>query len=121
VAAELRRLRDRNDAAGAADLLEGLYGAWEYLTGSSGGAARFADIYRLFCLTPGWRKENPKPAFAQAIYALQRANIPMTRKGVAYQFDFPSGNPKESDVFSVVDDIGRNIRYYGITFLPQGR
>ena len=77
---------------------------------------KLKDVYELFCLTPGWKKENPLGAFAQNVYGVHRLGVATTRKGRRCEFIFPSGNAKERDVLSVIADDGRVIRYYGVEF-----
>lgn len=129
VASELKRLRERAFESASQDLLDSLYHACKYLYAQAQGGkkgkqqsfngslfAKFRDIYDLFCLTPGWKRDNPPAVFGQAIYALHRSQVRATRSGIPYEFEYPSGNPKEKDVFDVVGDDGRTIRYYGIHF-----
>ena len=116
-AAELKRLRDRTESANSQEFVESLYGVYRYLTASSGDhVATFRKIYDLFCLTPGYKKENPPAAFGQQIYALHRSKINATRGGHTYEFEFASGNVKERQIYTVIAEDGRSIRYYGIWF-----
>lgn len=117
VAAELKKLRDRAQNANSAEFLDGLFKAASRLNPGASPFARFIDIYNLFSITPGWKKENPTAAFGQAIYALHRAELPTTRNGRRWQLEYPSGNTKPADVFGVIAEDGREIRYYGIQFL----
>jgi hypothetical protein len=127
VAKELKRLREQTLESASRDLLESFYSACQRLhaqaqTGKKGKQqsfnnslfAKFRDIYDLFCLAPGWKHDNPPPVFAQAIYALHRLRT--TRSARPFEFEFPSGNPKERDIFEVVGEDGQTIRYYGIHF-----
>ena len=132
VALELKRLRDRAQSANSQEFLDGLLAAALQLNkagdrGASDKAekaaeapssafARFRDIYDLFSITPGWKKENSPAVFGQALYALHRADLRVTRSGRKFEIMFPSGNVKEKDVYSVVAEDGRSIRYYGIEF-----
>lgn len=116
VAAELKRLRERMASANSQEFVESLYAVCQRNSRDGILFAKFRDIYDLFCLTPGWKKENPPAAFGQAIYALQRSEIRTTRSGRKFEFEFPSGNVKERDVFAVIAEDGRPIRYYGIRF-----
>lgn len=120
VALELKRLRDRAQSANSQEFLDGLLAAALQLNkGSQTEAAQFArfrDIYDLFSITPGWKKDNPPAAFGQAIYALHRADMRVTRNGRKFEIMFPSGNAKERDIYSVVAEDGRPIRYYGVEF-----
>jgi hypothetical protein len=124
VAAELKRLRDRAAGANSQEFLEGLFAAAQLLSKDANSKvenpkpfASFKDIYALFALTPGWKKENPPAAFGQAIYALQRSEIRMTRAGRKYEIEYQTGNVKDKDLFIVIAEDGRSLRYWGIQFL----
>lgn len=117
VAQELKRLRDRAQAANSQEFLDSLLSAAQYIDKSEQPFAKFRDIYDLFSLTPGWKKENPPAAFGQAIYAMHRSDLRVTRSGRKFEFDYPSGNAKDRDIFSVIAEDGRPIKYYGIRFL----
>ncbi len=115
-AEELKRLRNRTAAANSQEFLESLLGACQYLGGKERPFAKFRDIYDLFCLSPGYKRENPPMAFAQQIYALHRSGLRATRGGRTFEIEYPSGNAKERDVFQVSSEDGRPIRYYAIWF-----
>jgi hypothetical protein len=123
VAAELKRLRDRALSANSQEFLDSLLAASTRLNKDTpagdetpGIFSKFRDIYDLFSITPGWKKDNPPAAFGQAIYALHRSDIRITRSGRKLEIEYPSANVKERDVFSVISEDGRPIRYYGIHF-----
>lgn len=116
VAAELKRLRDRTAAANSQDFLEALYRTCLRSTRPEVMFVKFREVYDRWCDTPGYKKENPRTAFAQQIYALHRSGIRTTKAGNRFDFDTPSGHPKESDIFAVISEDGQTIRYYGITF-----
>lgn len=116
VAQELKRLRDLMANANSQEFAESLFGACEHLDPKDKPTARFRDIYKLFCLTPGFKKDNTPAAFGQQIYALQRAEIRATRSGHKFEIQTTSGNAKDSDVFSVMTEDGRLVRYYDIWF-----
>jgi len=116
VAAELKRLRDRTAAGNAQEFVESLYGACVYLSNKNDPNAKFRDIYDLFCLTPGYKKENPPAVFGQQLYGLHRSEIRATRGGRKIEIEYSTGNYKEKDVFSVISEDGRTIRYFTIFF-----
>ncbi len=116
VARELKRLRDKTANANSQDFLESVFHACQYLSGKDTPGARFQDIYKLFCLSPGYKRLNPSAAFGQQIYALHRSGIVATRAGHRFEIEFPSGNAKDSDVFAVTTEDGRLVRYYNIWF-----
>jgi hypothetical protein len=116
VAAELRRLRDRAAAANSQDFLESLLNAAIYLSSKDDPVAKFRDIYDLFCLTPGYRKENPPAAFGQQIYALHRSGLRTTRGGRKFEIEYATGKAKERDIFTVLSEDGRPLRYFNIWF-----
>lgn len=121
VAEELKKLRDRKSAAGSAEFLECLYGIWRKVSSKENPAARFRDIYDYFSLTPGWKKDNPEGAFGQSLYALQTSGLRMTRKEVPFQIEWPSGNVKDKDLFTVYAEDGKPLRYYAIRFMEKIR
>lgn len=116
VAAELKRLRDRTENANPQDFVESLFRACVYLSSKEDPHARFQDIYTLFCLTPGYKKENPPAVFGQQIYGLHRSEVRTTRAGRKLEIEYASGNVKEKDIFTVVAEDGRQLRYYNIFF-----
>ena len=116
VAAELKRLRDRAQNANSQEFLEALFAATTHISQETSPFVRFINIYNLFSITPGWKKENPLGAFGQSIYALHRSETRMTRSGRKFEIEYPSGNYKEKDVLTVIAEDGRAIRYYGIQF-----
>ncbi len=116
VAAELKRLRDKTAAANSQEFVESLYGACVQLSNKLDPNAKFRDIYDLFCLTPGYKKEVPSAAFGQQLYALHRSEVRATRGGRKYEIEYATGNYKEKDVFTVLSEDGRPIRYFNIFF-----
>ncbi len=116
VAAELKRLRDRTAAANSQEFAESLYGACVHINGKDDPHAKFRDIYDLFCLTPGYKKENPPAAFGQQIYALHRSDVRATRGGRKFEIEYPTGSYRERDVFTVLSEDGRPLRYFNIWF-----
>ena len=116
VVSELKRLRDRAAGANSQEFVESLAAAVAYLQRPGEPFVKFFDIYNMFSLTPGWKKENPPAAFAQAIYALHRSEVTSTRGGKRYEIIYPSANFKEKEVFPVMAEDGRAIRYFGIRF-----
>ena len=116
VAAELKRLRDRAAGANSQEFVEGLCGACVQLSSKNDPHAKFRDIYDLFCLTPGYKKENPPAAFGQQIYALHRSEVRATRGGRKLEIEYATGAYKEKDVFTVLAEDGRAIRYFTIFF-----
>jgi len=116
VAAELKRLRDRTAGANSQEFAESLYGACVHLSSQNDPHARFRDIYDVFCLTPGYKKENPPAAFGQQLYALHRSEIKRTRAGRRFEIEYATGSYKEKDVFTVLSEDGRPIRYFNIFF-----
>lgn len=116
VAAELKRLRDRTASANSQEFVESLLGACIQLSSKADPHAKFRDIYDLFCLTPGYKKENPAAAFGQQIYALHRSDVRATRGGRKLEIEYATGNYKEKDVFTVLAEDGRPIRYFTIFF-----
>jgi hypothetical protein len=121
VVAELKRLRERSEKGlGVQDLLDRLYEAVSRLDQNprpNGEVkAKLRDVYDLFSIAPGWKKDNPEASFAQDLYALHRSEVRTTRSGKKYEYEFPSGQPKGREIFEVVDESGRPIRYYMVHF-----
>jgi len=117
VAAELKRLRERAGSGNSQEFADSLFAVAQRLSpGENAPFAKFRDIYDLFSLTPGWKKDNPPAAFGQAIYALHRSGLQTTRAGRKFDFEYPSGNVKDRDLYVVIAEDGRSIRYYGVQF-----
>ena len=116
-AAELKRLNERSASTTAMQqFLNYLYDGCKKESQQGDLFARFRALYDLFALAPGWAKENPPDDFAERIYTLHRSDVRTTRDGRTFEFEGPSGKPKDKDIFSVISDDGRPIRYYGIWF-----
>lgn len=115
VAERLKKLRERSTAGNSQQLLDSLHAAYDKL-GKDGGFLKLRDAYDLFCVTPGWKKDNPPAAFGQAVYALHRSGITTTRRGISYQLGVVESQVKERDVFTVIAEDGRTVRYYKIEF-----
>lgn len=116
-AAEIKRLRERAASGNSQEFADSLLAACRHLAPDTDAPfAPFRDIYSLYSLTPGWKKDNPEAAFGQAIYALHRSGLGATRAGRKFEFEYPSGNVKERDVFTVIAEDGRPIRYWGVQF-----
>ena len=113
---KLKKLRDRAAASNSQEFLEGLFAAAQRQSSDAYLSVNFADIYRQFSETPGWKKENPPAVFGQAIYALHLSDVRATRSGKAFEIQYPAANFKERDVFTVISEDGRPLRYYGILF-----
>ena len=116
VAAELKRLKEAG-AGNSQEFADSLFAVCSRLNpGTDSPFAKFRDVYDLFSLTPGWKKDNPPAAFGQAIYALHRSGLQATRAGRRFEFEYPSGNVKDRDVYTVIAEDGRPIRYFGVQF-----
>ena len=75
---ELKRLRDKSANANSSDFLERLYKATVYLSSEKYPNTTFQKICSLFCLTPGYKKENPAAVFGQQIYVLDKSDLRAT-------------------------------------------
>lgn len=120
VAAELKRLRERTAGAGSADFLESLFAVWNRQRSDGLVFMRLRDIYELWALTPGWKRENPPAKFAQDVYGLHRSGTTVTRGGKKIDFVTPSGNAKTGEIYTVIAEDGRTLRYHGIRFSDPG-
>ncbi len=116
VAAELKRLCERAGSGNSQEFVDSLFAVAQRLSPGDAPFAKFRDIYDLFSLTPGWKKDNPPAAFGQALYTLHRSGLQTTRAGRKFDFEYPSGNVKDRDIYTVIAEDGRPIRYYGIQF-----
>jgi hypothetical protein len=119
VAAELKRLRDRASEANSQEFLESLYRACERQERQRGDGRMFItfrEAYDLFCLAPGYRKENTRQVFGEMLYTLHRSGIQATRTGKVVQWEWPSARVKETEIFTVLAEDGSTLRYYGIWF-----
>ncbi len=116
VAAELKRLRDRLSAAGSQELAERLFEACRREARDGRMSISFRTAYDLFCLAPDWKRENSPTVFAQSLHALFMSDVKTTRSGKLLQWDWPTGNPKPADIFSVRAEDGREMRYFAIWF-----
>ncbi len=116
VAQELKKLREKSLTASSQEFLECLFRVAQQATVTGVIAIRFRDAYDRFCLAPGFQKDNPPSAFAQAIYSLHKSGIRTTKRGSPFEFEYPAANAREKDIFTVIAEDGRPIRYYGIHF-----
>ncbi len=121
VVEELQKIRAKGEKQKAVqESMDALFAAAKFLDkhpGATGSVkAKIRDIYDLFSLTPGWKKDNPESSFAQDLYAIHRSELRATRGGMRYEFEYPTGQPKPRDLFEVIDESGRPIRYYMIHF-----
>jgi hypothetical protein len=119
VIAELKKISSSSSGQNSQILLDSLCAATEYLNPDKKAGniyAKLRDIYELYCLVPGYKKDNPELSFAQALYALHRSEVQVSRSGRKYEFGFPEGQPKSRDLFTVIAADGRTISYYMINF-----
>jgi len=116
IATELKRLRDRTGSANSAEFLESLLAVWNSQKASNPVYLKFRDIYDMWSLTPGWKRENPLAKFVQDVYALNRAGLETTRSGKKFEFIRPSANAKQNETLTVIAEDGRTLRYLGIRF-----
>ena len=113
----LKRLNEKSSSASVSQqFVNALYDGCKKVSLQGDLFARFRDLYDLFSYAPGWARDNSPASFAQQIYALHRSDVRTTRDGKTFEFEYPSGKPKDREIFSVISDDGRPIRYYGIWF-----
>ena len=113
---KLKKLRDRAAASNSQEFAEALFAAAQRQSQDAYLYVKLIDIYNQFAETPGWKKENPPAVFAQAIYALQRSGIQATRAGRKIDIQGPSANAKEREVYSVIAEDGKPLRYFAVLF-----
>jgi hypothetical protein len=109
-------LRDRAANANSSEFLESLYAVWNRQKASGAVHLRLREVYDMWSLTPGWKRENPLAKFAQDVYALHRSELRATRGGVPFELVTPSANVKASEVLTVIAEDGRTLRFTGIRF-----
>ena len=115
-ALELKRLREQTNSSNSQEFVDSLCAAAVFVPDPGSPTVKFKDLYNLFAMTPGWKKDNPRAAFGLAIYALQSSEIRATRSGRSFEIVTPSGKYKEGDIFSIIAEDGKPLRYYGIRF-----
>jgi hypothetical protein len=115
VAQRLSAQRAKAEAAGVKDLLRSLYGV---RPAAVGGTRKLAEAYERFCAAPGWKRDNSPEVFAQALYALDRADRgTRTLAGQCCFLSPPSTTGiREREVFCAVADDGSTCRYYTFDF-----
>jgi len=86
------------------------------MRGTSDLRATFREVYSLFALTPGWKKENTELDFGQMIYALSTSSLQTTKDGKRFQIQTPSGEVRARDKFPVYGEDGRLHEFYAIRF-----
>ena len=117
----LKRLRDRMYApAASSEFLESLYQVAIREANGPNPFITFRRAYDIFCLAPGYKRDNSRIDFALSIFALQKSGLKTTRRGVSFKIEWPAANCKPSDVFTVIDEDGRTLKYYGIQFFSIG-
>jgi hypothetical protein len=117
IARELEKARARLKDAKSQEFLESLYAAWKARPNPDLPVLKFTQAYSVFCLAPGWKRENSPASYAEAVLALAKSGLPATRDGTRFQFEFPSEKTKEREVLAVRDEDGREIRYVGVRFI----
>lgn len=117
VADRLASTRRRLQEAKTAELLEALYGAWKARRNPQTQLLGLKEAYEVFCLAPGWRKENSKSAFAESITALHQSGEQVTRDGRRLHFEFQQGTSRQQDMIIVRDAEGRELRFLGVHFV----
>ena len=116
VAAELKRLRERTGSANSAEFMESLSAVWTRQSGANPVFLRFKEVYDMWSLTPGWKRENPLAKFAQDVYALHRSELMFTRAGRKIVWITPSASAKPIEILTVIAEDGRPLRYHGFRF-----
>jgi hypothetical protein len=103
--------------------LESLYLAYEALAGrqhqqlpETGRVERLLDIYNLFVLLPGQRREYSQQEFARDIYLLDQSGVTTTRRGQRLTFEAAAGTRARTGLLRVVTQSGAEKIYQGIAF-----
>lgn len=109
------RLAKSRDAANQ-EFLESVFKAWDRRANPRTALVKFRDVYDMFCLAPGWKKDNSRAVFAQQIYGIHTSGLTTTRDGTPFNLQEPSSKVSGAEIFEVRARDGRPIRYYGISF-----
>ena len=87
----------------------------------SGTVVPLLEIYVLFTLLPGQSKEYSKHEFARDIYLLDRSGVTTTKKGARVSFPASTGTKLASRTLAVINELGEEKKYYGISFSPANK
>lgn len=117
VIAEVNRRREKVNTAVSSELLESLHQVARRDNNARNPFIKFCEAYEMFCIAPGYKRENSRADFGLSIYALHRSGLKSTKKGIPFQFEWPAANYKESDVFTVIAEDGKPLRFFGIQFI----
>lgn len=113
VVEQLRKLQEQGSTRSAAETLRALHQVWLYKQRPA--MLKLREAYELFCLTPGYKREVPETLFAQRLRGLEVSGL-TDIKGDRLHFEWPSANVKARDVITFLDEHGRAVKYYGVSF-----
>ncbi len=118
VVGQLQKLRSSNQTTTASQILTALHRVWR--REGEPQVLKFRTAYDLFCLTPGWRAQNPELSFVQSIHSLhqawQREELRTLPNGTPFAFEWGAGDPPQRAFMEFIGEDGRLIRYYGLVF-----
>lgn len=93
-------------------------GVWERNT--PGPVIRLLDIYTLFTLLPGGKKDYSQIEFVRDVYLLDITPGLLTADGYRMGFEASTGTKGRAGVLSIVTEGGSERRYYGVSFVKAG-
>ena len=86
-----------------------------------GPVIRLLDIYTLFTLLPGGKKDYSQIEFARDVYLLDTTPDLLTADGFRLGFEASTGTKGRAGVLSIVTEGGSERRYYGVSFAKAER
>jgi hypothetical protein len=102
--------------------LESLWAAYQIVLerkgqkGEVGPVVPLRDIYDLFTLMPGQKREYTLPEFTRDVYLLDQESELTTNNGATIAFHASTGTKSERNILSIVTQTGAEKRYFGISF-----
>ncbi len=115
---QLQKLRSSSQSSTARQILTALHRVWR--REGEPRVLKFRTAYELFCLTPGWRSQNPEISFVQSIHSLHQAwqqeELRSLPNGTQFAFEWGAGDPPQRAFMEFIGEDGRLIRYYGLVF-----
>jgi hypothetical protein len=85
-----------------------------------GSVVPLREIYDLFTLMPGQKREYTLPEFTRDVYLLDQESDLTTSSGATIAFHASTGTKSERGVLSIVTQTGAEKRYFGISFTEDG-
>jgi hypothetical protein len=111
----------------AADFLEALHDVYQVAIRQhgtrlmEGAPVPLLDLYEMFTLLPGARREYSAQEFARDVYLLDQSGETTTKTGERVEFHASTGTKLRRGTLTMVTQEGREKRYYAISFAPAAR